>query len=52
MAKTWGKNSDNFLTYETYVAWDFNPTALRKTKIVYNFGLSECSRVNIYSGVL
>ena len=22
-----------------------NPTALRKTKIVYNFGLSECNRV-------
>ena len=24
---------------------EFNPIALRKTKIVYNFGLSECSRV-------
>ena len=24
----------------------FNPTALRKTKIAYNFGLSECIRVN------
>ena len=24
----------------------FNPTALRKAKIVYNFGLSECNRVN------
>ena len=23
----------------------FNPTALRKAKIAYNFGLSECSRV-------
>ena len=23
-----------------------NPIALRKAKIVYNFGLSECSRVN------
>ena len=23
-----------------------NPIALRKTKIVYNFGLSECNRVN------
>ena len=23
----------------------FNPVALRKTKIAYNFGLSECSRV-------
>ena len=25
---------------------NFNPFALRKAKIVYNFGLSECSRVN------
>ena len=25
-----------------------NPTALRKAKIVYNFGLSECSRVKGY----
>ena len=24
----------------------FNPFALRKAKIVYNFGLSECNRVN------
>ena len=24
---------------------EINPIALRKTKIVYNFGLSECSRV-------
>ena len=24
----------------------FNPVALRKAKIVYNFGLSECKRVN------
>ena len=24
----------------------FNPIALRKAKIVYNFGLSECKRVN------
>ena len=27
----------------------FNPTALRKTKIVYNFGLSECNRVKGYN---
>ena len=25
--------------------FDMNPIALRKAKIVYNFGLSECSRV-------
>ena len=24
----------------------FNPVALRKAKIAYNFGLSECNRVN------
>ena len=24
-----------------------NPIALRKAKIVYNFGLSECNRVNV-----
>ena len=26
----------------------FNPIAFRKTKIVYNFGLSECSGVKEY----
>ena len=26
----------------------FNPIALRKAKIVYNFGLSECNRVKLY----
>ena len=25
-----------------------NPIALRKAKIVYNFGLSKCSRVKVY----
>ena len=25
----------------------FNPTALKKAKIVYNFGLCECSGVNM-----
>ena len=29
----------------------FNPIALRKAKIVYNFGLSECNRVNIVFSV-
>ena len=28
-----------------YVVTHFNHTALRKVKIVYNFGLSECNRV-------
>ena len=27
----------------------FNPVALRKAKIVYNFGLSECNRVKMGS---
>ena len=26
----------------------FNPIALSKAKIVYNFGLSECNRVHIW----
>ena len=26
---------------------DVNPTAIRKAKIVYNLGLSECNRVKI-----
>ena len=25
-----------------------NPTALRKAKIVYNFGLSECNKVKFF----
>ena len=34
-------------TLYTYTGPDFafNPIALRKVKIVYNFGLSECNRV-------
>ena len=27
----------------------FNPVALRKAKIVYNVGLSECNKVNNYT---
>ena len=29
----------------------FNPVALRKAKIVCNFGLSECNRVKFYNKV-
>ena len=29
----------------------FNPIALSNAKIVYNFGLSECNRVKIYSDI-
>ena len=31
---------------------DFNHIALRKTKIAYNFGLSECNRVKKFVNVL
>ena len=31
-----------FLLFQMF---KFNPIALRKAKIVYNFGLSECNRV-------
>ena len=35
------------------VSGRFNPFALRKSKIVYNFGLSECNRVKtiLYSSI-
>ena len=29
-----------------FVSIQFNPTALRKAKVEYNFGLSECNRIN------
>ena len=35
-----------FLTYIIIVTAWLNPIALRKAKIAYNFGLSECNRVN------
>ena len=31
--------------FKGFFFFDINPTAHRKTKIVYNFGLSACSRV-------
>ena len=34
------------LTAQSPKGW-LNPIALRKAKIVYNFGLSECNRVNL-----
>ena len=30
---------------------EVNPIAPRKAKIVYNFGLSECNRVNVNFGI-
>ena len=32
--------------------FDMNPIALRKAKIIYNFGLSECTRVERQTIVL
>ena len=34
------------LPTESEIKSDLNPTAPRKAKIVYNFGLPECNRVN------
>ena len=38
----------DMLPASTYSNTGINPIALRKAKIVYNFGLSVCIRVNIY----
>ena len=39
----------NSTAFVSFLIWglhcNFNPIALRKAKIVYNFGLTECSRV-------
>ena len=35
---------------QTYM-YKLNPIALRKAKIVYNFGLSECNRVKEVTSV-
>ena len=40
-----GKNENGRVAFLESVPIYFNPTALRKAKIVCNFGLSECSRV-------
>ena len=34
-----------YLRIPPYLEHCINPVALRKAKIVYNFGLSECNRV-------
>ena len=34
------------MNMERYGELAVNPFTLRKTKIVYNFGLSECNKVN------
>ena len=33
------------ITMDNCCAYSFNPVALRKAKIAYDFGLSECNRV-------
>ena len=42
---TWRINENGKDVSPGIVPTDLNPTALRKVKIVYNFDLSECSRV-------
>ena len=39
------RNKDAFNEDYLQTSYFFNPIALRKTKIAYNFGLSECKRV-------
>ena len=34
-----------YLPLQVLSCLKFNPVALRKAKIVYNFGLSECNKV-------
>ena len=36
----------NLQNFDVVSSVMLNPIALRKAKIVYNFGLSECNRVN------
>ena len=36
----------NTSTFTFFLSFIFNPIALRKAKTVYNFGLSQCNRVN------
>ena len=44
-------NSDwKYLEQQTSEYKTLNPIALRKAKIVYNFGLSECNRVKRHFG--
>ena len=43
---TWQQPHYDLSLLQSYVfIWDFNPIALRKAKIVYNFGLFECNKV-------
>ena len=39
-------NTLNLIRKKVFGVPTLNPTTLRKAKIVYNFGLSECNRVN------
>ena len=43
----WGsRNYGIWSNMKQQISYLVNPIALRKAKIVYNFGLSECNRVN------
>ena len=34
-----------------FMCHNINPIAVRKAKIVNNFGLSECSKVKVHEGI-
>ena len=45
-----GKNKDDRIASPERVAIQLKPIALRKAKIVYNFGLYECNKVKTCFG--
>ena len=44
----YSSNNGTQLLMEISMYFPFNPIALRKAKIAYNFGLSECNRANYF----
>ena len=46
------ENGRQGMHFKGFFIFDMNPTALRKAKIVHNFGLSDCNRVERKSVVL
>ena len=40
-----GKNNNDRAAFTVSISIHLNPSAFRKAKIIYNFGLSECNRV-------
>ena len=47
LRKKLSQYSDHFLTLSVNMQACLNPIALRKAKIEYNFGLSDCNGVNL-----